>query len=61
MLDGRRIEETLTAQLGVLEDLFRAPAEAMRPGVQQFNQTAHRFFGLPKVPEPPKPPREFRK
>ena len=40
MPTGRRTEETLTAPLEALEDLVRGPAEALRQGVQQLNQTA---------------------
>ena len=60
MPDGRQIQETLTAPLAALEELIRAPAEALREGVQQLNQTAQRS-GLPKVPEPPEPPKVFRR
>ena len=60
MDDGRRIEETVRAPLAALEELLRSPAEALREGVKQLNQTAQRS-GLPKVPEPPEPPRVFRR
>ena len=59
MPDGRQIEEMVTAPLEVLEDLFRAPAEALGRGVQQLNQTAQRS-GLPTAPEP-EPPKIIRR
>ncbi len=47
MPNGRKIEETLTAQLAALENLIRAPAEALSQGVQQLNQTAEGTKGNP--------------
>ena len=60
MPDGRQIQETLTGPPAALEDLIQAPARALREGFQQLNQTVQ-GSGLPKVPEPPEPPKVFRK
>ena len=60
MPDGKQIQENLIAPLAALEDLVRGPAEALRQGVQQLNQTSQ-WSGLPKVPEPPELPRVFRR
>ena len=59
MPDGRQIEGMVMAPLVVLEDPFRAAAEALRRGVQQLNQTAQRS-GLPTAPEP-EPPKIIRR
>ena len=50
----------VTAPLGALEALIRVPAEVLRQGVKQLNQTAQRS-GLPKVPERPEAPKVFRR
>ena len=68
MPDGQQFQQTpsassgeaLTVPLAALEDLIRAPAQALREGIQQLNQAAQRS-GLPKVPEPPEPPKVFRR
>jgi len=60
MPDEHRMEETLTAPLAALEDVIRAPEEALREGVQQLDQTTQRS-GLPKLPDPPGPPNVFRR
>lgn len=54
MPNGEDIQRTLTAPLAALEELFRAPAETLRRGVQQINQTS-----LVKLPDLPEPPRIF--
>lgn len=56
MPDTRQIQDTLAA----LEELLRAPAQALKEGVQQLNQSALRS-GLPRLPDPPEPPRVFRR
>ena len=58
MPDEKQIQETLTAPLAALEELIRGPAQALRQGVQQLNQTAQRS-GLPRLPELPEPPKVF--
>ena len=58
MADGG--QNTETALLGALEALIRVPAEALRKGVKQLNQTAQRS-GLPKVLEVPELTKVFRR
>jgi hypothetical protein len=58
MPDGQEIQDSLTAPLAAQEELIRGPAQALRQGVQQLNQTAQRS-GLPRLPEPPEPPKVF--
>ena len=58
MPNGEDIQRTLTAPLAALEELFHAPAEAVRRSVQQLNETAGQR-GLPRLPDLPEPPRVF--
>ena len=58
MPDERQIQDALTAPLAALEELIRGPAQALRQGVQQLNESAQRS-GLPRLPEPPEPPKVY--
>jgi hypothetical protein len=60
MPDTRQIQGTLAAPLAALEELIRAPAQALKEGVQQLNQSAQRS-GLPRLPDLPEPPKVFRR
>lgn len=51
MPNGEEIQRTLTQPLAFWEEAIRAPAQAIRQGVQQLNTTAHRS-GLPQNARP---------
>ena len=59
MPEEKKIQDVMAAPLAALEELIRAPAQALREGVQQLNQSAERSR-LPKIPELPEPPRLFK-